>query len=260
MATPFPDVKPFPSEAKQAVAAMGHNRPPVEIEAKAAFDELIDEKDGFRARFDNLIAAADRAIATDDESMGRCGELVKQIRAAANFVSDCHKAAKAPYLGGGRVIDGLKNEMIGPLDAAKAKVEGKQQVYSDEQDRIRKAEARRQREAAEAAWRAEQERIAAERAAYAEAETPIVAEIEQAPPPPIIEPEPEIIRGDYGAAVSTKRDWKSQVVDYEVAFMAVSENEKVREAIDKAIQGMVRGGARKIEGVRIWDVAKVSNR
>ena len=52
----------------------------------------------------------------------------------------------------------------------------------------------------------------------------------------------------------------NQVEDYELAFIAVANNEKVREAIDKAISNMVRGGVREIPGVRIWSDVKASNR
>jgi len=51
-----------------------------------------------------------------------------------------------------------------------------------------------------------------------------------------------------------------QVEDYELAFMHVSNNAKVKEAIDKAIAAQVRSGIEEIPGVRIWDDVKVSNR
>lgn len=256
----FPDVKPFPGEIRQAVAAIGHNRPPIDVEARHEFDRALDEiRPGLVSRIDDLIASADRCAVVDNDTLGRAGELVKQIRAAAKAVDDAHAAAKAPYLQAGRVVDDAKKSLRGPLDDAKAQVERKQNIYQNEQRAIREAELRRQREAEEARRREELARIEAERAANPQADATPVEELPP-PPPPVIEPEREIVRGDYGAAVSTKKEWKGRVTDYEVAFMAVSENEKVREAIDKAIQGMVRGGARKIEGVHIWAEEKVSNR
>ncbi|MGE4321965.1 MAG: hypothetical protein AB7E60_02925 [Sphingobium sp.] len=262
MATAFPDVRPFPGEAKQAVAPIGHNRPPLDIEAKAAFDEILDSREGFRRRIEQLLDASDRAAAVDDDTAGRCGELVKQIRAAAKVVDDAHKDAKNPYLAAGRAVDAAKNELRGPLDAAKLKVEGKQTQYLNEQRAIRDAELRRQHEAEQAAWRAEQDRIAAERAAAADAAPADFSEVEPAPPPPPPAPEPDrqVIRGDYGATVSGKKEWRGQVTDYQLAFIAVENNEKVREAIDKAITSLVRGGVREIAGVRIWDEIKASNR
>ena len=83
-----------------------------------------------------------------------------------------------------------------------------------------------------------------------------------APEPPAPEPvrEPEPIRGDYGTAVSRRTVKKCQVEDYDVAYIHVSKNTKVREAIDKAIAAQVRSGVEEIPGVRIWDDVAVSNR
>jgi len=237
-------------------AVPGNNRPPVDVEAKAAFDDLLDQRDGFRQRMADLIGAADRAVATDEETAGRCGELVRQIRAATKVVEDAHTTTKAPYLAAGRAVDAAKNELVGPLDAAKRTVEGKQTVYLREQEAIRQAALRRQREAEEARRREEAERLRAAAAEGAQA-----APVDPTPPPaPPAAPEPAIIRGDYGAAVSGTKVWQSEVLDYEVAFIAVANNSKVREAIDTAIKAMVRGGVHEIEGVRIWPDVKVSNR
>ena len=60
--------------------------------------------------------------------------------------------------------------------------------------------------------------------------------------------------------MSGTRVWLSQVEDYELAFMAVANNSKVRDAIDTAIKNMVRGGVHEIPGVRIWSDVKASNR
>jgi len=87
--------------------------------------------------------------------------------------------------------------------------------------------------------------------------TEALAEIE-ALPEPVREPEP--IRGDYGTAVSRRTVKKCQVEDYDVAYIHVSKNTKVREAIDKAIAAQVRSGVEEIPGVRIWDDVAVSNR
>lgn len=255
MATAFDDVKPFPTAAKPAI---GHNRLPLDVEARAAFDEALDQKSGFRDRVAALIGAADRAVATNEESAGRCGELVKQIRAAIKFIEDAHKTTKEPYLLAGRAVDAAKNEQVAPLDAAKRKVEAKQTQFLREEEAKRQAEIRRQREAEEAARREAIEREIAE--AKANGQNIIdVAAIPQAAPPPA-EPERPIIRGDFGAAVSGTRVWLSQVEDYEVAFIAVANNSKVREAIDTAIKAMVRGGVHEIPGVRIWSDVKASNR
>jgi len=216
---------PRRTETENPRAVMGGNRPPLDVEARFAFDEALEAtKPGLRERIDQLLAASDRASATDEESAGKCGELVKQIRAAAKAVDDAHTTAKGPYLAAGRAVDAAKNELRGPLDTAKGKVEAKQTQFLREQ-----------------------------------ASTAAPVEVAP-PPPPAPEPERQVIRGDYGATVSGQKVWLSQVEDYEVAFIAVANNSKVREAIDTAIKAMVRGGVHEIPGVRIWSDVKASNR
>lgn len=240
-----------------AGSVQGHNKPPMDVEARAAFDAVLDGKGGFRDRLASLIAASDRAVATDEDSAGRCGELVKQIRAAKKFVEDAHADTKAPYLAAGRAIDAAKNDIVPGLEAAQRKVEAKQTTFIREENARREAEARRAREAEEARRREEAEREAAARAAEQPDDPAPVVDYALPPAP---EPERQVIRGDYGAAVSGQKVWLSQVEDYEVAFIAVAKNEKVREAIDKAVASMVRAGEREIAGVRIWSDVKVSNR
>jgi hypothetical protein len=265
VSTAFNDVKPWPTAKAppEAVGSQpGHNRPPLDIEARAAFDETIDQKDGFRARVASLIGSADRAVATDEESTGRCGELVKQIRAAVTYIEGAHKTAKEPYLLAGRVVDAAKNEMVTPLDAAKRMVEAKQTQFLREENARREMEARRQREAEAVRLREEADRAAEEakkRGMITEETVAIAAEDLNRHLPPI-EPERTFIRGDYGAAVSGTKTWLSQIEDYEVAFIAVANNAKVREAIDKAVAAMVKAGVHEIAGVRIWSDVKASNR
>ena len=232
-----------------------HNRPPLDLEIVSEFKDQIAQREGLSKRIDDVLGAASRATVTDDDTFGRAGELVKQIRAASNAVSDVHKTTKEPYLAATRAIDAAKNDLVRPLDAAKASVEALQNNYAREKRRLeieeqRKREAeQRQREAEERA------RLAAENP---EAPTPFE---EPAPAPmPVEPPKPEIVRGTFGAAVSTGKKMVAQVVDYELAFMAVSGNVKVREAIDKAIAAMVRAGQHEIPGVNVIEDVKVSNR
>ena len=263
-------------------AVAGNNRPPVAIEAKSEFDERIDATDGLRQRIKDLIGASDRATATSEETMGKCGQTVIQIRAAMKKVTDAHTEAKAPYLEGGRVIDAAKNELHGQLSAAKETIEGKQQSFLREQKkrdderrakieaeerRVQAENARIQREHDEAVRKAEQEAADAARAAE-EAGRPVpvyVAPVIAAPvyvaPPAASQPiERGIIRGAEGAAISGKKVWKSKVINYSDAFKMVASNPKVREAVDTAIAAIVRAGVHEMEGVDIWEDVGVSNR
>lgn len=253
-------------------AVIGGNRPPVAIEAKAEFDELIDANEGLRQRIVDLVGAADRATATSEDTMGRCGQTVIQIRAAMKKVEDAHTNAKAPYLEGGRVVDAAKKELFNPLAEAKVKIEGKQQAYlreqakrdqerrakqEAEQRRIDEENARIQREHEEAQRKAQE--AAQEQGQPVEA-VYVPAPAYVPPPPPPKEIERGIIRGAEGAAISGKKVWKSQVTDYTKAFAMVQSNPKVREAIDSAIAAVVRAGMRQIDGVRTWEDVAVSNR
>lgn len=250
---------PRRTETENPRAVIGDNRPPLDVEARYEFDRALDAiKPDMRGRIVDLVSAADRAAAVDEESAGRCGELVKQIRAAAKAVDDAHVTAKAPYLAAGRAVDDAKKELRNSLDDAKARVEDRQNQFLREEDAKRRAELRRQRDEEDARRREAIEREIAEAKASGQNIIDVAA---VAPlPPPAPEPERQVIRGDYGATVSASKVWLSQVEDYEVAFIAVANNSKVREAIDTAIKAMVRGGVHEIPGVRIWSDVKANNR
>ncbi|SKB32783.1 hypothetical protein [Sphingopyxis flava] len=256
--TAFPDVKPFP-EPRSGPAPMGDNRPPVDVQAGIDFDEALDAKlraKGLtRAKFDELVASSERAQATNDETLGRCGDLVKQIRAATGMIGETHTEVKRPYLDAGRVVDDRKNSLIAPLDAAKRHVEGLQSKFLREREEARLAEERRRREEEEQRRREMTEARAAEAGeAPAEAEEPFE-------PLAVAAPKDEgIVRGSLGSAVSARREWVAEIVDYDVAYIQVASNAKVREAIEAAVKARVRAGERQIEGVKIYQAVKASNR
>lgn len=255
----FPDVKPMPTMAPAAVGSqVGHNRPPLDEEARIAFNDSIDQRDGFRKRIEDLIASADKAYCTDDASLGRCGELVKQIRAADKVIEDTHKTVKQPYLDAGRVVDDMKKALSNPLVAAKAAVESKQSVYAEEQRQIALAAQRRQQEEAAAQRREEEARRREAEEKNLPVPDPVEVPVTAAPPPPLTTG--VVARGDYGTAVSAGLEHIAMVVDYELAFIKVASNVKVREAIDKAIAALVRAGERDIAGVTITERAKITNR
>lgn len=280
----FNDVKPWPMQPAAAVPVMGHNKPPLEEVIPEEFKaELLREKPEFLTRLDQLVEAADRARATNDEELGRCGDLVNGYRKLLNHINATHKAVKEPYLQGGRLVDAEKNALAERVNEAKAKVEGIGNAYEAERSARQRAERERiaaeQRAAAEAAARAEREQRQAEEEALraqreaANAEERAAAEqraaaaaraAEEAMAAAALAPaaaaKAEPVRSDAGSTVSGKQEWKSEVTDYTVAFMAVEDNPKVREAIDKAVANLVRAGKRQIEGVRIYPVAKANFR
>lgn len=281
----FPDVPEWPeAKAEPSPAHIGHNKPPLEEIIPEEFRaELLRHRPDFLTRLDQSVDAADRAEAVDDESLGRCGDLVKLYRTIIQHVEETHKAVKQPYLDSGRLVDAEKNSLLTKVSAAKQKVESIGNAFVAKRKREIEAENARiaaiQRAAAERAAAAdrarEQAEQKAERAAAAatnDAERKAAADMAEAAAQaakesmsdaalaPSAPTKVEPVRSDSGATVSSKQEHKSEVIDYTLAFIAVEDNAKVREAIDKAVAGLVRAGKRKIEGVRIWPVAKANYR
>lgn len=280
----FDDVAPWPTQ-DNAPAPRDHNRPPLEELIPIEFREkLLEDKPEFLTRFDAAIDAADRAKAEDDESLAKCGDLVNLYRAQIKHISETHKAVKEPYLQGGRLVDAEKNALIERVEDAKRKVEGIGNAYVAERDaRLKAEQAKREaeeREAAERARAADQAARDAERqaelakkqaatdeereqalAAADEARRAAEEEMQRASlaaAATVTKSEP--VRSDAGASVSGKQEWTSKVEDYAKAFKAVKDDPKVQEAIDKAIQRLVKAGKREIPGCRIWPVAKANFR
>lgn len=268
---------PGENPASNPRAVIGGNEPPLEERIGMEFREaLLSERPDFNERMAASIAAVGRAAVTDDETLGKAGELDKILRACEGYVSEVHKAVKQPYLDGSRAVDAQKNRLIDQITPARLKLKDMMNGYmAKKQAEERAAEQARQaaaRAAAEEARRAEEEarqaeeaaqralneatdederRAAEERAAEAQRQAQERLEQAQLAAAPTAKSEP--VRSDAGATVSGRKVWVHEVVDYELAFMAVSGNEKVREAIDKAIAQRVKNGDRKIDGVRIWD-------
>lgn len=278
----FADVPEWPEANPRAVA--GDNRPPMDAEAKAAFRQaLLADRPEFESRLAELEAAADRVEITDDDQYGRAGAFIKQMRAAADHISEAHKTAKEPYLTAGRAVDTAKNLLIGRLDTAKGKVQPKMNQYAADREARERAERERiaaeQRRLAEIAAAAERERVRAEqeaqeaaaaatneqerrdaeaRAAYARNIAEVaMAEAALAPAAPT---KAEPVRSDYGSTVSSKQVWNSKVDSYPIAFKEVADDAAVREAIDKAVARLVRAGKREIKGCTIWPTTQAVSR
>jgi len=267
-----------------APAGIGHNKPPLEELIPEEFRaELLRERPDFLAKLDQYVGAAGRAVATNDDELARCGDLVNAYRALLKHIDATHTAVKAPHLLAGRLVDAEKNALKAGVEEAKVKVERIGNAYVADREAKRRAEEERlaaeQRAAAARAAAAERDRLEAERKAAAaaaearSAEERAAAEREaeearqrsqeamadaalSAAAPGKVEP----VRSDAGAAVSGKVEYQSQVEDFGKAFRAVKDDERVKEAVEKAIARLVRAGKREILGVRIWPVAKASFR
>lgn len=254
----FADVKPFPEPNPRAV--IGNNEPPLEDRIHAEFrDALLGERADFMTKLDQLLGKANpdpekpedlgavqRARCVDDDTLGKCGELMKALRAADQLVSNTHTAVKKPYLDAGRCVDAEKNALIARIGAGRGVVQSLMDEYAEKQrlDRI-----------AQAAKEAEERQRLEELARENNLESALPA-----PPPPPARTGP--VRSDGGATVSLGVEHISTVTDYAKAFRKVKDNAKVREAIDAAIQKMVKDAKGKIEipGVTITERAKTSAR
>lgn len=238
------------------LSMMGHNRPPVDQQAVADFNDAIDGHDGLRKRISDLVGSSDRAFATDDDSAGRCAELIRQMAACEKLVDGERVAVKAPYLDAGRRIDDAAKTLVHRLGVAKSNVRTKTEAYMREKLAKEQAERRRIEEAQRA------EREAAEAAARAEAA--LAAEQNRAPDPEImeapiavaarpVETSPSQVRSDMGALASARKVKVAIVTDWTKAFKSVRNVPAVQEAVQKAINALVRAGQTEIAGVEIKD-------
>jgi len=262
MSTAFADVKPWPGQqpAPNPRAVIGNNEPPLEERIHAEFVEaLLGERADFMTKLDQLLGktnpdpekASDlgsvhRAKCVDEETLGKCGELQKALRACQQLVDATHVVVKKPYLEAGRVVDAEKNGLTARINAGRSLVQGLMDAYANEQ-----LAKRRKAEADAAAARAQLEALAREN------------NLEAALPPPPPEPvRTAPVRSDGGATVSLGVEHIATVTDYAKAFKKVKDDAKVREAIDAAIQRAVKAAKGKIEipGVTITERAKTSAR
>jgi hypothetical protein len=241
---------PQNDEAPPVGVGIGHNRPPVDEMARIDFNEAIDKHDGVRSRIAMLLDSSTRAIATNDEEAGRCAELIRQMGAVERVVEDERKATKEPYLLAGRAIDDAARTLISPLTEAKAKVRSTAESYMREKQRRIDEENRRREE--EQRRREEEERA---RAAAEQREPDTVFEAA-----PARKEEPVQVRSDFGAVASARKVKVAVVTDWAKAFKAVKNVAAVQEAIQKAVNGLVRAGQTNIPGVEVREDVGLSVR
>lgn len=232
-------------------------------------------------------------VSEDEETLGKAGDLDKILRACDGHISDTHKTVKQPYLDGGRAVDAEKNRLVHPITEARSKLRDGMNAFMAKREAARRAEEARiaaeQRAAQERAQAAEAERRRAEEAAAAAArdaeqakrdgdaealEAARLAEQNAAADARAAERRMENetfaaaqtatqagpVRSDAGATISGKTVWNSAVEDYKKAFSAVSDDAKVREAIDAAVARLVRAGKREIKGCRVWSTVQAISR
>lgn len=234
-----------PDEPLNPRIRMGDNQPPIADRpvihdvAKADFEEAIDQHPNLRKRISDLVDSAGRAEATDDTTMARCTELLRQIGAVEKVVERERETVKVPFREAGQIIDDAARGMLARLTEHRIRVQGMAQAYMRE----------KQRKADEIAAAEQKKRLAAQ----AEARAAAGRAPAKAPAPEPAKAKPVQVRSEFGGVATTKAVQIATIVDWDLAFGAVRTVPAVREAIQKAVNALVRVGQTEIPGVELDD-------
>ncbi len=231
----------------------------------------------------SLVGAAQRAVIQNDTDLANSASLVAQVNAHIDAVDEGKDRIGKPLWAAWQALLKEWHTSRDPLVAAKTLVIGKQNAYYAKREAEREAEEKRLREEAEAkaleeaaareaeakqlaekateAQKAGDTEAAAEFTEAAQEATAEAAEVleEAAHAPVNLPPPPAIARGAYGS-VGTKSVWVGRNTDPAKVFAQIGGNEKVMEALQKVVDGMVRGGTRKMAGVEIKETKQANNR
>lgn len=249
-----------------------HNRPPVpELIKDLASDLpewLASEHDQLTARRDELLAAAERAPAevTDDDTLRKMSDFVKQLTACTKASEAARVAAKEPTLSAGRVIDGFFKAISDPIDKTKQTVERRMTAYQrqvaeaerrrrEEEAAYARMEAERQsREAAEKAAAMRSERDLQEAASAEEMARQAAADAEQARKAAMARAaDLTRTRSDYGVTASLRAEWVGRVVDRQAIDLETLRPHIALDALEKAVRSFVRAGGRQLAGAEIHE-------
>lgn len=233
MATVFDNVPDWP-ETKVRDPRYD-NAPPLEERVMLEFQEEL-EREGVKARIDELLAGAARSPKCDSQEIaGKIGDFCKQASDVEKRVNAAREKHNRPILNAQRALKGKADEVMGPLVREVARLRQDLNFFmAGEARKRREEEERLQREAAEA------------RAAAAEVSPELAEQIAA----PVVEK--PVARGELGAKVGTRQVWKHRVASVRQLPDRILKNERVLEAIDKVVAAEIRAGAREIKGVEVW--------
>lgn len=243
---------------------MGGNTPPLtELLTEQYADLLRDAEE--------LVASAGRAprIVADDDTLGKFGKLVVQIRNVTRRVEAAHKTEKEPYLSGGRAVDGFFKAIIARMAEAAAGLERVQSAYvaakevkirqeQREAEELARAETEARLQAAQQA-QASGDEAGAKRALASAVEAEAVADNAAA----LAEARPADLVRTYatsGNVVSSQERWEFEITSRaEIPLEAIRAFIRPAE-IESAVKAFVKAGGRELKGVRIYETRKVLNR
>lgn len=231
-------------------AVIGGNLPPDPIELLV--QELTLANVDLIARGNALVEAVGRVPETisDDETAGKVADFIKQIGVTAKSAEDKRIEATKPHLDAQRAVAGFFKKIAEPLDAAKKTLNGRLTAHLQ-----RKADAERARIA-------EEQRIAAERAAQEAADNTDAFGLEPVDGVPMGEQPTHTpkaadlsrTRGDYGAVTSLRETWDFEITDIKAIPLASLRPFLARDALEKAIRGYVKAyqDGKPLKGVRVF--------
>jgi len=187
------------------------------------------------------------AVIEDHATNAEVGALIKKLRDLAKGIEESRKAIASPINAGLKLLKANYDGITGPLAAAQADLSRRQTVFMREEER--------KRSEAEAAARKEQEEEALAQAVKVEElgepeYADQVLENAQVLPPPIMPPVQQA-RAESGTLTTMRDNWvweqEGGLRAVDPAFLMVNSAE-----VTKA----VKGGARQINGIRIWNDRK----
>lgn len=245
--------------------ALGGNSPPSQLETlqqqHATLLDVANKRMANAARIPKVCATEDMAAKITD--------MIKLLNSARSEIEKTHKIEKAPWLEGGRVVDGLFNPLVKKLTDA-AREAGKplttfQLAKAAEVRRKAEEEAERSRLEAEkhanAGAALESENMhAAAGVAFAEAEAydkraENAEAVQEAKPSQLVQ-----TRTKSGAVASVRTRWVGEVTDLAELDLNTLRYFFSPDALQSALGNYIKAGHRDLKGAKIYETAAVGVR
>lgn len=248
---------------------IGHNQPPALPSPETIAETLAAENAPLLKRRGELMQAVARVpvVIQNEEEAGKLADFIKQVDGCNKAAETAREGAKAPWLDGGRAVDGFfRKQFIDPLADIKTDMNRRQKAYltakAAEERRLREieaqaaaAEAERQRKAAaEAAeiaanYRQIDEAIAME--ASAETARNVAATAAAAAEAPVAKLSQT--RGNLGSMSQLRDFWTFEGMDRAALDLEALRQHLPEEALKQAVRSFIRAGGRELPGVRIFN-------
>lgn len=211
-------------------------------------------------RSNKLVAAAERAVITDDDSFGKGGDLIKLIRAILLKMEDERTSWVKPLNDQVKRINASFKVMREPLEAQVSRVNALLTTYS------RAEIARKQKIIDDAAALALEQAVVAEEAGDTQAAEVLVEVAVSKSNAPAA---PTTVRGNYGSSSNMSKGYKCKVTDVNLIpekYLIVGGPEEFSLKVRTVpivvlnvvtVAAAVKAGTKKIPGLEITDDSKV---